>query len=105
MAVLETTDTNFENDVLKNEKLVLVDFWAPWCGPCQALAPTLDALATKVGEGVQVVKVNIDDNPGTASQYGVRSIPTMVLFKEGQPVSTKVGAQTLQALEEWVSQA
>ena len=92
MAVTQTSDTDFEKDVLKAGRPVVVDFWAEWCGPCKQIAPHLEALATELGDKVQVVKVNIDENPMTPTRYGVRGIPTLMLFKGGELAATKVGA-------------
>jgi len=86
-----TNDDNFETDVLKKGRPVLVDFWAPWCGPCRAIGPILEALAGEYGERLDVVKVNIDESPKTAQQFGVRSIPTLLLIKDGQVQETKIG--------------
>lgn len=89
--VKHADDSNFSTVVLKEEKLSLVDFWAPWCGPCRAIGPILEELAAEYGERVNIVKVNVDDNPATASQYGVRSIPTLILVKNGTVQDTKIG--------------
>jgi thioredoxin 1 len=89
--VKHADDTNFSTVVLKVEKPTLVDFWAPWCGPCRAIGPILEELAAEYGERVNIVKVNVDDNPVTASQYGVRSIPTLILVKNGTIQDTKIG--------------
>jgi thioredoxin 1 len=89
--VKHADDSNFSTVVLKEEKPTLVDFWAPWCGPCRAIAPILEELAVEYGEKVNVVKVNVDDNPATASQYGVRSIPTLLLVKNGKVQETQIG--------------
>jgi thioredoxin 1 len=89
--VHEFTDANFETDVLKSEQLVLVDFWAPWCGPCKALAPTIEALATEYAGKVRVGKLNTDNNPETASGYNISSIPTVLVMKGGQIVDKFVG--------------
>jgi len=89
---LTFTDGAFDQDVLKSETPVLVDFWAPWCGPCKAMGPTIDALATEYAGKVRVGKLNTDDNPGTAMRYGIRGIPTLLLFKGGQVVDQRVGA-------------
>lgn len=90
--ILKTTDAAFERDVLQAELPVLVDFWAEWCGPCKAIAPVLDEIAKDYAGKLTVVKVNIDDNAGTPAKYGVRGIPTLILFKNGQIEATKVGA-------------
>jgi len=84
-------DNNFEAQVLKNTKPVLVDFWAPWCGPCRALGPVLEEVAREYGEKVGIVKVNVDENPETSSRYGVRSIPTIVVIRDGEVRETHVG--------------
>ena len=90
--VLHITDATFEADVLRSDVPVLLDFWAPWCGPCRIIAPVLDDLAAEFGDKVKVAKINIDENQATPAQYGVRSIPTLLLFKEGKIVATQVGA-------------
>jgi thioredoxin len=89
---LNFTDTAFDQDVLNSEVPVLVDFWAPWCGPCRAMAPTVDAVADEYAGKVKVGKLNTDDNPGTASRYQIRGIPTLLLFKGGKVVDQRVGA-------------
>lgn len=86
-----TTDSNFETDVLKADTPVLVDFWAEWCGPCRALSPKLDEIASELGDKLKVVKVNVDENQETPAKYGVRGIPTLILFKEGKDVEQIVG--------------
>ena len=91
--VHEFTDSNFSTDVLQAETPVLVDFWAPWCGPCRQIAPAIDQLATENAGSVKVGKVNIDENPGTAQEYGVSSIPTLLIFNGGEVVNRLVGAQ------------
>jgi thioredoxin 1 len=100
--VASTTDSTFEQDVLKSDKPVLVDFWAEWCGPCKQLSPILDDVAASIGNGLKVVKVNIDDNPETPTKYGVRGIPTLMVFKNGELADTKVGALPASQLEEWL---
>lgn len=102
MSLIDGTDATFEQDVLKSEGVVLVDFWAPWCGPCKMVAPTLDALAADRGDNLKIVKLNIDDNPHTPTEFGVRSIPTLALFKEGKLLDTKVGVQSKAQLAEWI---
>ena len=97
------TDKNFEEKVLKSSKLVLVDFWAPWCGPCKSLAPVIDEVATEIAE-VSVLKCNIDENPESPSKYQVRSIPTLTLFKDGKVIDTKVGAISKGALKDWINE-
>ena len=105
MAVTQTSDTDFEKDVLKAGRPVVVDFWAEWCGPCKQIAPHLEALATELGDKVQVVKVNIDENPMTPTRYGVRGIPTLMLFKNGEPTAMQVGAMPKNRLSDWIKQA
>ncbi len=99
------TDDSFDKDVLKASGPVLVDFWAEWCGPCKMIGPALEEIALEMKGRVTVAKVNIDENPGSPNTYGVRGIPTMILFKDGKPVATKVGAAPKSALKEWVSGA
>jgi thioredoxin 1 len=96
------SDDEFEAKVLKAEGLVLVDFWAEWCGPCKMIAPSLAEIAADMGDKVTVAKINIDDNPETPSKYGVRGIPTLMLFKDGEVASTKVGALPKSQIVQWV---
>ncbi len=96
------TDSSFETDVLKSEGPVLVDFWAEWCGPCRQIAPALEDMAKDLGDKVTIAKLNIDENPATPGKYGVRGIPTMMIFKGGKVASTKVGALPKSKLYEWV---
>ncbi len=96
------TDSSFEADVLKASGPVLVDFWAEWCGPCRQIAPALEELAKDLGAKITVTKINIDENPGVPGKYGVRGIPTLMIFKDGQVAATKIGALPKSKLYEWV---
>jgi len=102
MSTVPVSDASFDSDVLKAEGAVLVDFWAEWCGPCKVIAPALEDIAKEMDGRVTVAKVNIDDNPLTPQKYGVRGIPTLMLFKDGQVAATKVGALAKNQLQEWV---
>jgi thioredoxin 1 len=93
------TTSTFETEVLASEKPVIVDFWAEWCGPCRAVAPVLESIATERGDELRVVKVNIDEEPDLARRYGILSIPTIVLFKDGEPAASAIGAQPKTMLE------
>ncbi len=101
-ATTTTEDGTFEQDVLQAQGPVLVDFWAEWCGPCKMIAPALEEIASEMDGRVTVAKLNIDDNPHTPQKYGVRGIPTLMLFKDGQVAATKVGAVDKSQLMEWV---
>ena len=98
------TDQSFDSDVLKAPGTVLVDFWAEWCGPCKQIAPALDQISEQLAGHVTVAKVNIEDSPATPSRYGVRGIPTMMLFKDGHMASMKVGAMPKQKILEWLAE-
>ncbi len=105
MSVHQTNDADFSTDVLKSATPVVVDFWAEWCGPCKMIAPHLEEMASEMSDKVKVVKVNIDDNPLTPTKYGVRGIPTLMLFKDGEVAATKVGAAPKTKLVEWVEES
>ena len=102
--VIEIRDEeNFNNDVLNSEKPVLVDFWAEWCGPCKQLAPTVEAVAAEKSETLKVCKMDVDSNREIAAKYGIRSIPSLIIFKNGEPAGVEVGALTKQQLEDFIS--
>jgi thioredoxin 1 len=103
MSLEQTSDSTFAKDVLQSEIPVLVDFWAEWCGPCRMIAPTLEEVAAEMKGRVKIVKLNIEENPGVPSQFGVRSIPTLALFKGGQAVSSKVGVMPKNKIVEWIN--
>ncbi|GGZ23347.1 MAG: thioredoxin [Asticcacaulis sp. 32-58-5] len=105
MATVKITDETFESDVLKSDKPVLVDFWAEWCGPCKQIAPILEEVSEAYGDKLVVSKINIEDSPMTPSRFGVRGIPTMMLFKDGQMTSMKVGAMPKAKLLEWLAES
>lgn len=102
MATKHISDSEFDGTI-SSSKPVLVDFWAEWCGPCKQVGPILDEIANEMGEKVTVAKVNIDDNPESPQRFGVRGIPTMILFKDGKPLATKVGALPKSQLVEWLN--
>ena len=104
-SIKNVTDTSFENDVLQSNTPVLVDFWAAWCGPCKAIAPILDEAANDYQNRVTIAKVNVDENPDTAAKYGVRGIPTLMLFKNGEVSQTKVGALSKAQLYQFLDES
>ena len=105
MATTKITDDSFESDVLKAPGPVLVDFWAEWCGPCKQIGPSLEEISKEMEGRLTVAKINIDDNPRTPTQYGVRGIPTMMIFNDGKPAATKVGAVPKSQIVNWIESA
>ena len=101
--VKEFSDSSFEADVLGNDSVVLVDFWAEWCGPCKAIAPLLDEVADEYADKLDIAKLNIDENPGVAQKFGIRSIPTLILFKDGAIQAQKLGAISKSQLTEFIN--
>jgi thioredoxin 1 len=101
----KVTDSSFDKDVLNSSKPVLVDFWAEWCTPCRQIAPALEELSNELGSKISIAKINIDENPNVPMKYGVKSIPTLMIFKGGQVAATKVGALSKQRLKEWIDSA
>ena len=105
MATIQVTDSTFEEEVLKSDKPVVLDFWAPWCGPCKQIGPSLEEISEEMGDKITVAKVNIDENHVTPTKYGVRGIPTMLVFKNGEAAATKVGAIPKNAIVEWIEES
>ena len=102
MTTLLTTDKNFENDVINSSKPTVVDFWAEWCGPCKQIGPILEEISNEMSSDVVIAKHNIDEHPNQPTKYGVRGIPTIMIFKEGKLIDTKVGALPKSSLKEWI---
>ena len=100
--ITHVSDDTFESEVLQSSKPVLVDYWAEWCGPCKQIAPALEEISGELGDRVTIAKLNIDDHPVTPTKFGVRGIPTLILFKDGQVAATKVGALPKNKLQEWI---
>jgi len=105
MGVEKVSDADFEAQVLKASEPVVVDFWAEWCGPCRMIAPALEEIAGSLGGKVKIVKLNVDESPKTAQKYGIMSIPTLMMFKNGELASRQVGAAPKQKLEAWITSA
>ncbi len=105
MATENVSDDSFENDVLKASGPVVVDYWAEWCGPCKQIGPALEEISGEMADQVKVVKLNVDENPATASKYGVRGIPTLMIFKDGQVADTQVGALPKGKIVEWIERS
>ncbi len=105
MTTQKVTDASFDADVIKSTTPVVVDFWAEWCGPCKMIGPSLEEIAVTLGPKAKIVKINVDENPGTPSKYGVRGIPTLMVFKDGKVASTKVGAVPKSQLQSWIEQS
>ena len=103
MGFSKVSDKDFETEVLKSTEPVVVDFWAEWCGPCRMIAPALEEIAGTMNGKVKIVKLNVDENPATAAKYGIMSIPTLMLFKNGELASRQVGAAPKQKLEQWIT--
>ncbi|MCL6229046.1 thioredoxin [Bartonella bilalgolemii] len=102
MTCIKIDSSNFESEILTSPLPVVIDFWAEWCGPCKSIAPILDEIATEMQNQIKVAKINIDENPELATQYGIRSIPTLLMFKNGKVLSNKVGAASKGHLVEWI---
>lgn len=103
MATTSVSDDTFEQEVLKASEPVVVDFWADWCGPCKMIAPALEEIAAELEGKVKIVKLNVDENPRVPSQYGIRGIPTLIMFKNGEVAGQQVGAQPKNRLKDWIS--
>ena len=104
MPTKSVTDNSFENDVIKSDKPIVVDFWAEWCGPCKQLGPVLEEISNEMSDKVVIAKHNIDQEPNTPTKYGIRGIPTMLLFKGGELKATKVGATTKNNILDWIKE-
>ena len=105
MAPVKVSDASFQADVLNSKKPVVVDFWAEWCGPCRMIAPALEELASEMSNQITIAKINIDENPGVPQKFGVRGVPTLMIFSQGQVAATKVGALPKSKIKEWIEQS
>lgn len=105
MATIKVDNSNFQSTVLDSDVPVVVDFWAEWCGPCKAIGPALEEISDEMGDKIKITKVNSDENPEIAAKYGVRSIPTLILFKDGEPAALQVGAKPKNGLVTWINGA
>ena len=105
MPTIKTTDADFTTEVLQSDMPVLVDFWAEWCGPCKAIGPALEEISDEMGDRVKIVNINIDENPATPQQFGVRGIPTMLIFNGGEIKAEKIGALPKSKLSEWIEES
>lgn len=105
MAVAKVSDTSFEADVLKSKEPVVVDFWAEWCGPCRQVAPVLEEVAGEMAGKVKIVKLNVDESPNVASKYGIQSIPTLMIFKNGEMTARQIGAAPKAKIVQWINGA
>ena len=103
MSIENISDTDFDKEVINSEVPILVDFWAEWCGPCKAIAPSLEELSEEMSNKLKVVKINVDENPSTSQAYSIRSIPALMIFKNGEKISEKMGALPKSALETWIN--
>ena len=102
MGIESIKEDAFENEVVKSSIPVLIDFWAEWCGPCKEISPILDEIANEMKDKIKIIKINIDENPNIPNQYGVQSIPTLIIFKQGNPIATKVGVVIKSQLKTWI---
>ena len=102
MSVKSIKENEFESEVINSDKPVVIDFWAEWCGPCKEIAPILDEIADEMKDKIKVVKINIDENPNIPNKYGIQSIPTMIIFKKGEPISTKIGTAIKSEVKTWI---
>ena len=102
MSVKEIDEKSFENEVINSSLLVLIDFWAEWCGPCKQVAPILDEINREIGDKIKIVKINIDQNPNIPNKYGIQSIPTLIILKKGEIIATKVGSGSKSEIVSWI---